>query len=116
MCMVPPAGMPTTVFVADDVERAWEEIGPHLLHDAQAYAAWNEGDSTTVSLSFARTVDELRAEQGSHRILSVDEAVEQVRGAGMLQLHPLVGGLPPEVAWRHLRLVVDEVLPKVSGR
>jgi hypothetical protein len=29
----------------------------------------------------------------------------------MLQLHPLIGGLPPEIAWRHLRLVTDVVLP-----
>src|SRR5689334_1706683 len=27
-CMVPPLDMPTTVFVADDLDAAWEELGP----------------------------------------------------------------------------------------
>lgn len=27
----------------------------------------------------------------------------------------LVGGLPPEVAWRHLRTVTDEVMPRLGG-
>ena len=30
-----------------------------------------------------------------------------------LQLQPLVGGLPPEIAWRYLRTVTDEVMPKL---
>ena len=34
------------------------------------------------------------------------------RSGGLpLPLHPLIGGLPPEVAWRYLRTVADEVMP-----
>ena len=113
-CFVPPADAATTVFVAHDLDRAWEELGPHLLHDVVSYAALNPGDTQTASLSRARTVDELRAEARSHRILTVDEAVETVRGGAPLALHPLVGGLPPEVAWRYLRVVTDDVMPLVS--
>jgi alkanesulfonate monooxygenase SsuD/methylene tetrahydromethanopterin reductase-like flavin-dependent oxidoreductase (luciferase family) len=102
MCMVPPADTATTVFVADDVDLAWQELGPFLMHDARSYAEWNEGNTTTASLSFAQTAEELRAEQRSHRILTVDDAVEVVRSGAPLQLHPLIGGLPPEVAWRYL--------------
>ncbi len=102
-CMLPSRGMPTSVFVSDDIDRGWEELGPYLLHDARAYAAMNEGDDTTASLSFADSVEELRAEQGSYRIVTVDEAVTFIRGGLPLPLHPLVGGLPPEIAWRYLR-------------
>jgi len=112
---LPPADLPTTVFVAEDVDEAWDEVGPYLLHDAQAYAAWNEGDTSTASLSFASTVDELRAEAGSHRIFSVDEAVELIRGGGGLGLHPLVGGLPPELGWKYLRVVGEKVMPAVQA-
>ncbi|WP_226930863.1 hypothetical protein [Parafrankia sp. CH37] len=81
------------------VDRAWEEVGPHLLHDAVSYASWNEADqrtdTTTTSLSFATTVDELRAENRSHRVMTVEEAVELARGGQTINLHPLVGGLPP---------------------
>jgi len=30
----PVPGAPTAAFVAEDVDRAWDELGPHLLHDA----------------------------------------------------------------------------------
>jgi len=110
-CFLPPKDLPTSLFVADDIDRAWDELGPYLLHDARSYAAMNAGDSTTVSLSFAESVEELRSEGGSHRIVSVDEAVALARSGLPLPLHPLVGGLPPDVAWRYLRTVTDVVIP-----
>jgi len=113
-CYLPPPDLPTTTFVAHDVDRAWDELGPHMLYDAQAYAAWNEGDDTTSSLSFASNVEQLRAESRSHRIISVDEAIAEVRAGSMLGLQPLAGGLDPEVAWRYLRVVTDDVVPAVS--
>jgi len=110
-CYLPPRDLPTCLFVADDVDRAWEELGPFLMHDAHSYAAMNPGDSATASLSFAGSVGELRAEGRSHRIVGVDEAISLVRSGLPLPLHPLVGGLPPDVAWRYLRTVTDVVMP-----
>jgi len=114
MCLLPPADAATTVFVADDVDRAWEELGPYLMHDVLSYAEWNEGNTDTASLSFVKTAEELRAENRSHRIFTVDEAVEYVRAGAPLGLHPLIGGLPPDLAWRYLETVVNEVMPRVS--
>jgi alkanesulfonate monooxygenase SsuD/methylene tetrahydromethanopterin reductase-like flavin-dependent oxidoreductase (luciferase family) len=108
--MLPSPGDPMTVFVADNVDRAWDELGPYLLHDAVTYAEWND-DADIASVSHAKTVDDLRAERGAHRIFSVDEAVDHVRTNGILPLHPLCGGLPPDVAWPYLRRVAAEVLP-----
>jgi alkanesulfonate monooxygenase SsuD/methylene tetrahydromethanopterin reductase-like flavin-dependent oxidoreductase (luciferase family) len=114
-CMIPPLDMATTVFVAEDVDRAWDELGRHILHDVTSYASINVGrHAYTASISEAQTVDELRAENRTHRIISIDEAVETVRSGMPLQLHPLIGGLPPEVAWRYLRTVTDEVMPEVT--
>ncbi|MGH8977055.1 MAG: LLM class flavin-dependent oxidoreductase, partial [Acidimicrobiia bacterium] len=114
-CALADPTLPLTTFVADDVDGAWAEIGPYLVHDATTYASWNEGDDRTASLSRGSTVDELRAEQGAHRIMAVDEAVDYVRTAGLLALHPLCGGIPPGVAWPYLRRVVDDVLPRVAS-
>jgi alkanesulfonate monooxygenase SsuD/methylene tetrahydromethanopterin reductase-like flavin-dependent oxidoreductase (luciferase family) len=102
----------TTVFVADDLDRAWSEIGPHLLHDASIYAEWNPRETSLSQMSYSTTVAELRAERSAHRILTVDEAVAVVQGNQILMLHPLCGGLPPAIAWRYLRLVAEEVLPR----
>ena len=110
-CYLPPKDLPTSLFVADDLDRAWDEVGPYLMHDARSYAAMSVGGDATTSFSFAESVDELRAEGRSHRILTVEEAIELARSGLPLPLHPLIGGLPPEIAWRYLRTVTDEVVP-----
>jgi hypothetical protein len=113
--MIPPLDMATTVFVAEDVDRAWAELGPYLLHDVTSYAGLNTGRTDVASISTATTVEELRSENRTHRILSVEEAAETVRTGMPLQLQPLVGGVPPEVAWPYLRTVTDVVMPEVGA-
>ncbi|OHV41522.1 MULTISPECIES: hypothetical protein [Pseudofrankia] len=36
----PDRAAPTAVFVADDVDSAWDELGAYLLHDATTAAAY----------------------------------------------------------------------------
>ncbi len=91
------------LFVADDIDEAWVEIGGHLLADATMYAAWNTGDTTTASLSHAVDVAGLRAARGSHRVVSPADARALKETSGYLTLHPLCGGIPPAVAWKYLR-------------
>jgi alkanesulfonate monooxygenase SsuD/methylene tetrahydromethanopterin reductase-like flavin-dependent oxidoreductase (luciferase family) len=113
MCFVPAAGSATTVFVAEDVDRGWKELGPFMLHDARMYASWL-GDTDTVSKSTALTIDALRAESGPYRVLTPEQAVEYTREFGALALHPLCGGCPPELAWESLQLLAREVLPALA--
>jgi len=108
-------GSVNSAFVAEDPDAAWDDYGPYLLHDAKMYAEWMGDDHAAVSKSQALDVAALRNEGGNYRIFSVDEAVEHVRANGMLGLQPLCGGLPPELAWRSLRLVVEKVVPAVTG-
>lgn len=112
-CMVPPPGIVTSAFVADDVDRGWEEMGRYLLHDARTYSEWLGGDGAVVAVA-ATTVDELRAERGAYQILSVDEATDSVRRNGFLATQPLCGGMPPELAWRSLKLIAERVLPALA--
>ena len=113
---VPPLDAPTTVFVAKDVDRAWHELGPYLVHEVRSYAEWNEGNTHTQPVVRNERGSNSRAENRSHRILSVDEAIEFVRSGAPLQLHPLIGGLPPDIAWRYLSTVENDVLPAVGTR
>ena len=110
-CLVPSKASPSSVFVAEDVDAAWAALGPHLLHDAQAYGAWLADDHDAVTKSRAGSVDELRAERGSYRIVTPDEAVALIHAHGYLGLQPLCGGLDPDLAWSSLRLIESEVLP-----
>jgi alkanesulfonate monooxygenase SsuD/methylene tetrahydromethanopterin reductase-like flavin-dependent oxidoreductase (luciferase family) len=112
--LLPDRDTPTVVFVAEDVDRAWDEIGEHLLHDARMYAEWNPDNETSAGISPANDVAELRATSKSHRIISVAEAVERVSAGEMLNLSPLCGGLLPEVAWPYLERVGEVVLPEAA--
>lgn len=98
----PVEGAPTTVFVADDVDAAWRELGPYLLHDAMTAASYRHGETSVASISCARNVSELRDAGGPYRVFTVDEAAAYVRSGRPLPLLPLCGGVPPEVAWPYL--------------
>jgi alkanesulfonate monooxygenase SsuD/methylene tetrahydromethanopterin reductase-like flavin-dependent oxidoreductase (luciferase family) len=98
----PVEGAPTTVFVADDVDTAWQELGPYLLHDAVTAASYRHGDDSVASISRAATVSELRDAVGPYRVFTTEEAKEYIRGGRPLPLLPLCGGVPPDVAWPYL--------------
>jgi alkanesulfonate monooxygenase SsuD/methylene tetrahydromethanopterin reductase-like flavin-dependent oxidoreductase (luciferase family) len=108
-CLMTPPGAPTSLFVAEDVDRAWDEIGPYMLRDALAYGEWNKarGGATIASLSAAQTVEDLRAEKGSYRVVTPHEVRTMVDTGQAAVLDPLCGGLPPAVAWPYLRTAVE---------
>ena len=92
----------TAVFVAEDVDAAWAEIGSYLLHDARMAAAYRQGDESVASITRADSVDELRSAEGPYVVMAIDDAVAQIRSGASLQLHPLCGGMPPDLAWHYL--------------
>jgi alkanesulfonate monooxygenase SsuD/methylene tetrahydromethanopterin reductase-like flavin-dependent oxidoreductase (luciferase family) len=100
----PVPGAPTTVFVADDVDQAWEVLGPHLLHDAVTAASYRPHDDSVASITRADNVTALREAEGPYRVFTLEEATDYIRSGRPLPLHPLCGGIPPEVAWHHLEL------------
>jgi alkanesulfonate monooxygenase SsuD/methylene tetrahydromethanopterin reductase-like flavin-dependent oxidoreductase (luciferase family) len=102
----PVPGAPTAIFVADDVDEAWDLLGPHLVHDAVTAASYRPHDDSVASITRADNITALRESEGPYRILTTDEAADYVCGGRPLPLHPLCGGIPTDVAWRHLELAV----------
>lgn len=113
LCLSPPVGAPTTVFVADDVDRGWREVGPYLLHDALMYGRWLGADTNAASYSEATTVEELRRST-AYRVVTPEQAVDLVARFGTLSLVPLCGGIPPDLAWSSLHLIERQVLPALA--
>jgi alkanesulfonate monooxygenase SsuD/methylene tetrahydromethanopterin reductase-like flavin-dependent oxidoreductase (luciferase family) len=100
------------IFVAEDPDRAWAELGHHFLHEATTYAGWQTPDIRSSVHSHATTVDELRAE-GIYQILTPAQVRARVDAQGegaLVILHPLCGGLPVDRAWESLHLYADQVL------
>jgi alkanesulfonate monooxygenase SsuD/methylene tetrahydromethanopterin reductase-like flavin-dependent oxidoreductase (luciferase family) len=100
----PVPGTPTAAFVADDVDEAWEVLGPHLMHDAVTAASYRPQDDSVGSITRADNVAALREAGSPYQIFTPDQAVDYIHSGRPLPLHPLCGGIPPEVAWRYLEI------------
>jgi len=108
---------PAAVFVAEDPDKTWAEIGSYLLDDAMKYAAHLTPDMSSLAGSTSTSVDDLRAE-GVYRVVTPDECVALADEMGMMgpiTLHPLCGGTPPDIGWQSLELFVDKVLPRLRS-
>lgn len=99
--------------IVDDPDKAWAELGQHVMVEAMTYKAWQPEGQTSAVHSHASTAEELRAE-GIYQFLTPDQAVELAGRNGALSLHPLVGGMPIDEAWASVEMAVDKVLPRLS--
>jgi NAD/NADP transhydrogenase beta subunit len=54
------------------------------------------------SITRADTVAELRSAQAAYQVVTIDDAVKRIGSGVVLALHPLCGGMPPQVAWPYL--------------
>lgn len=99
-------GDTSVVVLSEDPEAAWPELGPFFMHEVNAYGAWQTVDDVQAGYKPVEDLDDLR-KTGQYRILTPDEYAAELDGAGdsaFALLHPMVGGVPPEKAWEHLRL------------
>jgi alkanesulfonate monooxygenase SsuD/methylene tetrahydromethanopterin reductase-like flavin-dependent oxidoreductase (luciferase family) len=113
---------PLFVHVTEDPERAWNEVAPYLMHEANAYADWyaeataSQADAN-IPITRADSVAALQA-MGVYCVVTPAECVtlakEQSQPNRMLVFSPLAGGLPPEMSWASLTLFADEVLPLIG--
>ena len=94
-----------------DPDRAWQELGPFLLREAEEYARWTRAGVARAYEAAAASVTALRA-QKVYEIITPEEC--RTRAAARREyrpiLHPLAGGIPIERGWRSLRLFVEQVL------
>ena len=89
-------------FVAEDPDKAWDELGQYFFNEASVYAKWQTSDISSAVHSHATTPEELR-EEGIYQILTPEEAAKLDR----IVHHPLCGGMPIDKAWESLQLYVD---------
>jgi alkanesulfonate monooxygenase SsuD/methylene tetrahydromethanopterin reductase-like flavin-dependent oxidoreductase (luciferase family) len=104
------------IFLHEDPDRAWAELGDHILWEAVTYGGWSVEQRSLMHLPGVRTLDEVKA-SGRYRFLTPDQLIAEVRDAedyGPLVMHPLVGGMPVDEAWKSVQLLTDKVLPALS--
>lgn len=100
-----PAVGPRFVHVADDVDAGWAEVAPYVDQERASYGAWaaQSGSAT----GFEPSATEAR-DDPEYRVVTpagFRDLLADLGDHGTLALHPMVGGLPPEVAWRSLERI-----------
>jgi alkanesulfonate monooxygenase SsuD/methylene tetrahydromethanopterin reductase-like flavin-dependent oxidoreductase (luciferase family) len=121
-----PGEFPTTgpMFLwvtTEDKRRALDRLGPHILHQAQTYAAWAEGAfSGAHHHPYALgDLDDVVRGIGQYQILDPEETLElaaRLGRRGWLVFNPLMSGIPPADAWKMLQLVEEQVMPVLADR
>lgn len=108
---------PLFLHVAEDPDRAWAQIAPHALHETNGYGRWmaeSMGDKAVFTPS--DDAAQLRA-GGAYQIVTPEQCLTIARElgpGGRLALHPLMGGMNPELGWESLELFAAKVLPHLE--
>jgi alkanesulfonate monooxygenase SsuD/methylene tetrahydromethanopterin reductase-like flavin-dependent oxidoreductase (luciferase family) len=105
------------VFVDEDPDQAWRELGPYFLTEVEEYSSWaRQGVERHYSVK-TQSVDDLRGRK-VFEILTPQECLARAAASiGPYEpiLHPLAGGIPVERAWRSLEIFRDKVLAKQNA-
>lgn len=104
------------IYLHEDPDWAWAHLGDHILWEAVTYGGWSKDQRSLMHLPGVQTLDEVKA-SGRYRFLTPEELIAEVRETdnyGPIVLHPLVGGMPVDEAWKSVQLLVDKVLPSLT--
>lgn len=116
--IMPPARSRGMVFLHEDPDQAWAELGQHCLWEARVYSGWGDGrvHSFMHSTETIETVDDVRA-AGRYNFMTPAQLIADVQEnpRDPITLHPLVGAMPIDEAWKSIHLLTDEVLPALKG-
>ncbi len=108
--VAPPADF-SLWFIDEDPDRAWAEIGHHFLNEVQEYNGWKRAGLARPMEMPSASVEEIRA-SGRYEILTPSECRERRSAQPEMNsvLHPLVGGMPLDRAWKCMKLYAEQVL------
>lgn len=117
--VMPAARSRGMVFLHEDPEQAWAQLGEHYLWEARVYSGWGDGRvySFMHGAETIETIEDVRA-AGRYRFMTPDELIADVRDNpdDHVVLHPLVGAMPIDEAWKSMHLLTDRVIPALTGR
>lgn len=106
----PPADF-SVLFIHEKPDQAWDELGRYFLNEVIEYSSWKtEGVNRPLEFN-SDSVDALRAEK-RYEIITPAECIKRHRERKdfFAAIHPLIGGMPLDRAWRCLELYTERVL------
>ena len=106
----------TLLFIDEDPDKAWAELGHHFLNEVVEYSSWKtKGVERPLEFS-SESLDALRTE-GRYEIITPAECLARFRDQQdySATLHPLIGGMPLDRAWQCMELYNDKVLVPLTA-
>jgi len=105
---------PGFIMLAEDPESIWKRISRYAEYDSMTYSAWQEdGVASDWAMPGVESWEQLR-DSGRYLVVTPQQCLALAARDGQLMLHPLMGGIEPELAWQSLRLFEAEVLPHLT--
>jgi len=105
---------PGFIMLAEDPESIWTRISRYAEYDSMTYSAWQEdGVASDWAMPGVESWEQLR-DSGRYLVVTPQQCLALAARDGQLMLHPLMGGIEPELAWQSLRLFEAEVLPHLT--
>jgi len=111
-----PSEGPMFLCISEDPDRTWARIAANALHETNSYAAWLEEGNQTAPYQTITDPDVLRS-TGLYRVVTPADAVAvlgSLERDSVVTMHPCMGGMPTEVGWTSLELLVEKVLPEIE--
>ena len=108
------------VFLHEDPDQAWAELGEHYLWEARVYSggatAGRIPSCTAPRPPKACEPSTTSRPPGRYRFMTPQQLIADVEENpnDHIVLHPLVGAMPIEAAWKSVQLLTDEVLPTLK--
>ncbi|MEO6629169.1 MAG: LLM class flavin-dependent oxidoreductase [Aquihabitans sp.] len=100
---MPPLG-PRFVAVHENPDTAWAEIAPYVTYDRDSYGAWSTHSGSNTG--YEAVADVAPIDDPEYRVVTpaaFQGMVEALGPTGTLAVHPMMGGIPPELSWVNLR-------------
>jgi alkanesulfonate monooxygenase SsuD/methylene tetrahydromethanopterin reductase-like flavin-dependent oxidoreductase (luciferase family) len=116
LIIMPGATNRGMIFLHEDPDQAWAELGDYILWEAVTYGGWSSDERSLMHLPGVQTLEEVKA-SGRYRFLTPDQLIAEISADdryGPVVLHPLVGGMPVDEAWKSVELLTGMVLPALA--
>lgn len=99
-------------YLCTDVEAGWDLAGRFFLDEEQAFAERHRGSNGRSGYEPPGDVTELRR-SARYRVMTPADLRRELQERGpqaSVSIHPMIGGIPPDLAWTSLHLFETEVL------
>lgn len=108
---MPPVG-PKFVHVTDDVARDRMRLAPFVHNDRASYGGWAEASGVDTGFRTVASGDVW--DDPEYQVLTSPQCIDLIEELGdgvTMPITPMMGGVPPALAWESLHRIVDEVMP-----